>query len=159
MLDREASEFRRVAEEVDVLRLNAPFSDDEIYEWFTAYYELILTDEPITVTSEYSGKLLYKTFDARTNEILGANVPPTFALIQRINLGLFSLMGKRTDRQLASHQRRAVGLDRRRTIDTDGRGRSAWVASGVVMRPRPTLALPRGQPKRASRPVRSGAGR
>ena len=95
MLDREASEFRRVAEEVDVLRPNAPFTDDEIYEWFTAYYELILTDEPITVTSEYSGKLLYKTFDARTNEILKhANVPPTFALIQRINLGLFSLMGK-----------------------------------------------------------------
>ena len=58
-----------------MLRPNAPFTDDEIYEWFTAYYELILTDEPI-VTSEYSGKLLYKTFDARTNEILKANVPP-----------------------------------------------------------------------------------
>ena len=133
MLDREASEFRRVAEEVDVLRPNAPFTDDEIYEWFTAYYELILTDEPITVTSEYSGKLLYKTFDARTNEILKhANVPPTFALIQRINLGLFSLMGKL---EPTANWRR---ISEELWVWTDGEpstpmgeAESAWVASGV----------------------------
>ncbi|MEM9463970.1 MAG: AarF/UbiB family protein [Actinomycetota bacterium] len=95
MLDRDAEEFRRTAEAVNVLRPGAPFTDDEIYDWFAAYYELILDEREVTVTSEYSGTLLYKTFDARTNEILKhANVPPTFALIQRINLGLFSLMGK-----------------------------------------------------------------
>ena len=95
MLDRNAEEFRHTAEAVNVLRPDAPFTDDEIYDWFAAYYELILDEKEVTVTSEYSGKLLYKTFDARTNEILKyANVPPTFALIQRINLGLFSLMGK-----------------------------------------------------------------
>ena len=95
MLERDACEFRRTAEEVGVLRPGAPFDDQEIYDWFAAYYELILNDEPIQVTSEYSRRLLYKTFDARTNEILKhSNVPPTFALIQRINLGLFSLMGR-----------------------------------------------------------------
>ncbi len=95
MLDRDAADFRRTAEEVNVLRPNAPFSDEEIYEWFSAYYELILDDRPMTVTTEFSAKLLYKTFDSRTNEILKfANVPPTFALIQRINLGLFSLLGR-----------------------------------------------------------------
>ena len=95
MLGREVGEFRRTAEAVNVLRPGAPFTDEEIYDWFAAYYELILDNEEMTVTQEYSGKLLYKTFDARTNEILKyANVPPTFALIQRINLGLFSLLGK-----------------------------------------------------------------
>lgn len=95
MLERDAGEFRRTAEEVEVLRPGAPFDDQEIYDWFAAYYELILDDEPMQVTSEYSARLLYKTFDARTNEILKhTNVPPTFALIQRINLGLFSLMGR-----------------------------------------------------------------
>ncbi|MGB1504343.1 MAG: ABC1 kinase family protein [Acidimicrobiales bacterium] len=95
MLERNAPEFRRTAEEVKVLRPGAPFDDQEIYDWFAAYYELILDNETMQVTSEYSGRLLYKTFDARTNEILKhTNVPPTFALIQRINLGLFSLLGR-----------------------------------------------------------------
>ncbi len=95
MVERDPAAFRRTAEEVAVLRPGAPFADDEIFDWFTAYYELILDDQPVTVTSEYSAQLLRRTFDAKTNAILKhTNVPPTFALIQRINLGLFSLMGK-----------------------------------------------------------------
>ena len=34
------------AEEVEVLRPGAPFTDQEIFDWFAAYYELILDDEP-----------------------------------------------------------------------------------------------------------------
>ena len=95
MLGRNATEFRATAEKLDVLRPHAPFSDDEIYDWFAAYYELILDDAPKTFTTEYNRSLLNKTFDPRTNEILKyANVPPTFALIQRINLGVFSLLGR-----------------------------------------------------------------
>ncbi|MEM7142916.1 MAG: AarF/ABC1/UbiB kinase family protein [Actinomycetota bacterium] len=95
MIDRDPAVFRAAAEEQDVLRADAPFTDDEIYEWFTAYYELILEDEPITVTTDYSVGLLYQTFDAKTHAILKhTNVPPTFALIQRINLGLFSILGQ-----------------------------------------------------------------
>ena len=95
MIDRDAAVFRRTAEEVEVLRPGAPFADQEIFDWFAAYYELILDDEPVTVTPEYSARLLYKTFDAKTHEILRhTNVPPTFALIQRINLGLFSILGQ-----------------------------------------------------------------
>ena len=93
MLGGDRSGFRAEAERVEVLRPGAPFTDDEIYEWFTAYYELVLNDRPMTITSDYSGGLLRQTFDGKTNQILKhANVPPTFALIQRINLGLFSIL-------------------------------------------------------------------
>ncbi|MEZ5166314.1 MAG: AarF/ABC1/UbiB kinase family protein [Acidimicrobiales bacterium] len=95
MIDRDPAEFRRKAEEVGVLRPGAPFADQEIFDWFAAYYELILDDEPVTVTTDYSVGLLYQTFDAKTHAILKhTNVPPTFALIQRINLGLFSILGQ-----------------------------------------------------------------
>lgn len=94
MVDRDPAAFRRTAEEVEVLRPGAPLGDQEIFDWFTSYYELILDDEEILVTPEYSRRLLYQTFDARTHGILKhTNVPPTFALIQRINLGLFSILG------------------------------------------------------------------
>ena len=133
MLDRDARSFRATAEAVDVLRPGAPFTDDEIYDWFAAYYELILDNREITVTSEYSAALLYKTFDARTNQILkDANVPPTFALIQRINLGLFSLMGKLE----ATANWRAISEELWVWTDADpttplGEAEAAWVASGV----------------------------
>ena len=132
MLDRDAETFRRTAEEVDVLRPGAPFSDDEIYDWFAAYYELILDDEEMTVTTEYAAQLLYKTFDARTNEILKhTNVPPTFALIQRINLGLFSLMGKLD----ATANWRAISEELWYWTDAPpstpmGEAEAEWIASG-----------------------------
>jgi predicted unusual protein kinase regulating ubiquinone biosynthesis (AarF/ABC1/UbiB family) len=95
MIDRDPAVFRAAAEEQQVLRAGAPFEDQEIFDWFAAYYELILDDEPVTVTTDYSVRLLYQTFDAKTHEILRhTNVPPTFALIQRINLGLFSILGQ-----------------------------------------------------------------
>ena len=133
MLDRDAVEFRRTAEEVKVLRPGAPFSDDEIFDWFAVYYELILENKVLTVTPEYSARLLFKTFDARTNEILKhANVPPTFALIQRINLGLFSLMGKLE----ATANWRAISEELWVWTDAGpstpmGEDEAAWVASGV----------------------------
>ena len=132
MLERDATEFRRTAEEVEVLRPGAPFDDQEIYDWFAAYYELILDDEPMLVTPEYSGRLLYKTFDARTNEILKhTNVPPTFALIQRINLGLFSLMG----RLEASANWRAISEEMWQWTDGPpstpiAHDEAAWIATG-----------------------------
>lgn len=95
MIERDPAGFRRTAEEVNVLQADAPFGDQEIYDWFAAYYEMILDDTPVTFTSDYSAALLRQTFDAKTHAILKhANVPPTFALIQRINLGLFSILGK-----------------------------------------------------------------
>ena len=95
MIDRDPAEFRAAAEAQQVLRPGAPFGDREIFDWFAAYYELILDDEPVTVTTDYSARLLHQTFDARTHDILRhTNVPPTFALIQRINLGLFSILGQ-----------------------------------------------------------------
>lgn len=95
MISRDHSTFRRTAERHHLLRPDAPFTDEQVYEWFVGYYELILDDRPVTVTPEYTAGLLRKTFDAKANEILKyANVPPTFALIQRINLGVFSLLGR-----------------------------------------------------------------
>jgi predicted unusual protein kinase regulating ubiquinone biosynthesis (AarF/ABC1/UbiB family) len=95
MLDGDSHHFRATAEAVNVLHPNAPFTDAEIYDWFTPYYDLLLSDCEKTVTTEYTAALLRRTFDAKTNTILKhANVPPTFALIQRINLGLFSVLAQ-----------------------------------------------------------------
>lgn len=133
MLERDAGAFRLMAEEVEVLRPGAPFDDQEIFDWFAAYYELILDRVPVHVLPEYSARLLHKTFDARANEILKhTNVPPTFALIQRINLGLFSLLG----RLEATANWRAISEELWTWTDGPpstplGEEEAAWLASGV----------------------------
>ncbi len=87
------SAFRKALEGGELLRTGAPFSDDEIHDWFLHFYEIVRHDGPTTLDAEYASETLRRTFDHKTNEILKyANVPPSFALIQRINLGLYALL-------------------------------------------------------------------
>ncbi len=133
MIDRDPAVFRAAAEKQDVLRPDAPFSDQDIYDWFTAYYELILDDKPITVTTGYSVGLLYQTFDAKTHAILKhTNVPPTFALIQRINLGLFSILGQLgvTANWRAISEELWVWTDAPASTPL-GEEEAAWIAAGA----------------------------
>ncbi len=92
MVDDDPAAFRKSVEDAKVLQPGAPFDDAAIHDWFSHYYELVRRPGAMTITPEYASKTLRHTFDAKANEILKhANVPPAFALIQRINLGLFAI--------------------------------------------------------------------
>ncbi len=85
--------FRKALEDGELLRADAPFTDAEIHEWFMHFYEIVRNDGPTSLDAEYASETLRRTFDHKTNEILKyANVPPSFALIQRINLGIYALL-------------------------------------------------------------------
>jgi len=95
MLDGEASNFRTTLETADLLRQGAPFSDDEVYDWFSHYYDIVMHPGSHTITSEYASSMVRYNFDARTNQMLKwANIPPAYALTQRINLGLYAILGR-----------------------------------------------------------------
>jgi predicted unusual protein kinase regulating ubiquinone biosynthesis (AarF/ABC1/UbiB family) len=95
MVRRDAPAFRQTVEQASILRRNAPFDDEEVLDWFGHYYEIVSADRVVTITREYASTMLGHTFDARNNEILRwANVPPVMVLTQRINLGLYALLGK-----------------------------------------------------------------
>ena len=95
MLTKDASDFRAALVEFGLLRGGAPFSDEELYEWFSHYYEIVLTEGPVTVTPEYASSMVRYNFDAKTNQILKyANIPPSFVLTQRINLGLYAILAR-----------------------------------------------------------------
>ncbi|NNE73237.1 MAG: AarF/ABC1/UbiB kinase family protein [Acidimicrobiales bacterium] len=92
MIAGEPAAFRRKVTEANLVSPNAPLDDDEVYDWFSHYYELVRHEGPVTITPEYASKTIRHTFDAKNSQMLKwANVPPSFALIQRINLGLFAI--------------------------------------------------------------------
>ena len=80
-----------------MLRPGAPFSDDDVVEYFSHFYEFVATPGPYTITEEYATATVRHIFDpvGEFAEIRkAANVPTDFVIIQRINLGLYAIFGQ-----------------------------------------------------------------
>jgi predicted unusual protein kinase regulating ubiquinone biosynthesis (AarF/ABC1/UbiB family) len=97
VLHRDVESFRRTIEEIGLLKPGEPFADELVEEYFSHFYEWVLEDGEATMTPEYASESIRRIFDSSGpyGEIMrAANVPPSFVIIQRINLGLAALMGE-----------------------------------------------------------------
>jgi predicted unusual protein kinase regulating ubiquinone biosynthesis (AarF/ABC1/UbiB family) len=97
VIERDPQRFRRVVEDIGLLRRGTDFTDDQIVEYFGHFYEFVMRDEPYTITPEYASETVRRFFDTSgpyTDIQKAANVPPSMVIIQRINLGLYSLFGE-----------------------------------------------------------------
>ena len=84
-------------------------------------------DEEVTITPQWSTDALSRYFDPTGPYgpiIKAANLPASFVIIQRINLGLMAILGDlRATANFRRHRQRAVALGRRPPVDRDGQGR------------------------------------
>lgn len=97
VIDHDVAEFRRIVEGVGLLKPDPAFSDEAIGDYFGHFYEFVRTDEDITMTEAYASETVRRFFDTsgEHGEIMkAANVPPSMVIIQRINLGLYALLGQ-----------------------------------------------------------------
>jgi len=86
--------FRRIVEEAGMLRRGAPADDEAIGEYFGQFYESVRDDKVVTWSSEYASRIVRHTFDRSSPIAQYATVPRAFVFIQRINLGLYALLGE-----------------------------------------------------------------
>jgi predicted unusual protein kinase regulating ubiquinone biosynthesis (AarF/ABC1/UbiB family) len=86
--------FRRIVEDAGMLRRGAPADDDAIGDYFGQFYESVKEDKVITWSSEYASRIVRHTFDRTSPISQYATVPRAFVFIQRINLGLYALLGE-----------------------------------------------------------------
>jgi len=86
--------FRRIVEDAGMLRRGAPADDDAIGEYFGHFYESVRDDKVVTWSSEYASRIVRHTFDRTSPISQFATVPRAFVFIQRINLGLYALLGE-----------------------------------------------------------------
>jgi predicted unusual protein kinase regulating ubiquinone biosynthesis (AarF/ABC1/UbiB family) len=97
VIDRDVAAFRSVIEEVGLLKPGMPFHDQQVEDYFGHFYEFVLEDQTQTMTPEYATESVRRIFDASgpSGEIIkAANVPPSFVIIQRINMGLYAILGQ-----------------------------------------------------------------
>jgi predicted unusual protein kinase regulating ubiquinone biosynthesis (AarF/ABC1/UbiB family) len=97
VLDQDIPAYRQAIADAGFLPLDAPFSEAAIEDYFGHFYDFVREDAPMTITPEWSSESVRRFFDASGphGEIMkAANVPPDFVIIQRINLGLFAVLGE-----------------------------------------------------------------
>jgi predicted unusual protein kinase regulating ubiquinone biosynthesis (AarF/ABC1/UbiB family) len=85
--------FRRALELAGFLQAGAPVSTEAVIDRMGQFYGTVLRDAPMTITSEYASGLFRRYFDARTPLAPYTNIPRTYVILQRINLGLYAVLG------------------------------------------------------------------
>jgi len=93
-IDHDHARFREIIEDAGLLRRNAPIDTLEAGQYFSQFYEPVREDREMTWTPEYSSGIVRHTFDRGSPISQYATVPKSFVFIQRINLGLYAILGE-----------------------------------------------------------------
>ncbi len=88
--------FRRSMEKAGFLRPDAPLSTETIVEHMALFYDTIRKPGPLTITGEYSSAVVRRFFDLRSPVAGYVSIPRSYVILQRINLGLFAVLGQLT---------------------------------------------------------------
>jgi predicted unusual protein kinase regulating ubiquinone biosynthesis (AarF/ABC1/UbiB family) len=94
VLERDGDRFRQILEGANVLKRGSGMTADEVLDWFGYFYEFVLRDEVSTFTHEYAAQSVQKLFTRSGDVAKFGNVPPSFVVIQRINLGLYAVLAE-----------------------------------------------------------------
>jgi hypothetical protein len=85
--------FRRAMEEAGFLQAGAPIGTEEVIRHMSLFYETVRRRGPRTMTSEYSSAVARRYVDFKSPLAAYANIPRGYVIVQRINLGLFAILG------------------------------------------------------------------
>ncbi len=86
--------FRRSLENAGFLRPHAPLSTKMIVEHLAVFYDTIRAPGARTITGDYASAVVRRFFDVRSPVAAYVAVPRSYVILQRINLGLFAVLGQ-----------------------------------------------------------------
>jgi predicted unusual protein kinase regulating ubiquinone biosynthesis (AarF/ABC1/UbiB family) len=95
-VDHDPEEFRRNLVKAGFLRADAPLSTEQVVDHMAVFYDTVRESRTLTMTSEYSSRVVRRFFDVRSPVTTYAQIPRSYVILQRINLGLFGLLGELT---------------------------------------------------------------
>ncbi len=93
-VDEDPEAFRRAMEEADFLLPGAPLPTEQIVEHMALFYDTVRTPGTRTMTQGYASAVARRYFDFRNPLAAYARIPRSYVILQRINLGLFALLGE-----------------------------------------------------------------
>ena len=93
-MQRRPEGFRRAMEEADFLTPGAPVATEDVIAHMSLFYDSIRERGPRTMTSEYSSAVARRYVDFKNPLAAYAKIPRPYVILQRINLGLFAILGE-----------------------------------------------------------------
>src|SRR5438445_395827 len=93
VFEKDYEAFRAALEQAGFLRAGAPVPTETVVDRFGQFYGTVLRDAPMTITSAYASAIVRRFFDARGPLAPYSDVPRAYVIMQRINLGLYALLG------------------------------------------------------------------
>jgi len=93
-VENDPSSFRRAMVEAGFLMPDTPLPTDMIVEHMALFYDTVRERGSRTMTGEYAAAVSRRFFDFRSPLAAYAAIPRSYVILQRINLGLFALLGE-----------------------------------------------------------------
>jgi predicted unusual protein kinase regulating ubiquinone biosynthesis (AarF/ABC1/UbiB family) len=93
-VENDPERFRHSMEDAGFLLPGAPLPTDQIVDHMAVFYDTVRTPGPRTFTSGYASTVARRFFDFRSPLAAYVQIPRSYVILQRINLGLFALLGE-----------------------------------------------------------------
>lgn len=93
VFEKDYEAFRAALERAGFLKAGAPVPTETVVDRFGQFYGTVLQDAPMTITPAYASAIVRRFFDARGPLAPYSDVPKAYVIMQRINLGLYAVLG------------------------------------------------------------------
>ncbi len=93
--ERDTTKYLAAVKAAGLLVDGAPFSAEELMDYFGYFYHPVMEDKPFTYTNEYAREALKRTFDPsgeHSDKMKWFNLPPAFVVLNRIQWGLNAVL-------------------------------------------------------------------
>jgi predicted unusual protein kinase regulating ubiquinone biosynthesis (AarF/ABC1/UbiB family) len=95
-VEQDPEGFRAAMVDAGFLRPDAPVSTETVVEHMAVFYDTVRRPGPLTMTGDYASAVVRRFFDVRSPLAQWVSVPRSYVILQRINLGLFAILGELT---------------------------------------------------------------
>ena len=95
-VEQDPEGFRAGMVDAGFLRPDAPLSTGEVIEHMAVFYDTVRRPGQRTITGDYASAVVRRFFDVRSPLAQWVSVPRSYVILQRINLGLFAILGELT---------------------------------------------------------------
>jgi predicted unusual protein kinase regulating ubiquinone biosynthesis (AarF/ABC1/UbiB family) len=92
-VDDNPEAFRAAMVQAGFLVPNAPIPTDQVIEQMGVFYDTVRTRGRQTMSAEYASAVARRYFDFGSPLAAYANIPSSYVILQRINFGLFAILG------------------------------------------------------------------
>jgi predicted unusual protein kinase regulating ubiquinone biosynthesis (AarF/ABC1/UbiB family) len=93
VIENDGECFRSALERAGFLKPGAPVPTETVVDRFGLFYSTVLQDAPMTITPAFASAIVRRFFDAKGPLAPYSDVPRTYVVLQRINLGLYAVLG------------------------------------------------------------------